>query len=418
MLIYKIKGGKKLNGSVGVQTSKNAVLPLFAASLLTEKEVVLQNCPMISDVFNMAEILKYTGAQVKRQGKAIVINSEGADKYEIPEIQAKTMRSSIFMLGAVISRFKQAKIYYPGGCVIGERPINLHITGLKALGVKFSEEKGMLSCVADNLKGADIKLDIPSVGATENIMLAAACAEGQTVIRNCANEPEITDLQNFINKLGGKITGAGTGTVYIEGVKRLSGAEYNPIPDRIVAGTYLTAVAAAGGAAEIKNCVYEHVAEIVNKLRQSACNIDIKNDIIYIKANKRLKSPGSIETMPYPGFPTDMQAQIMAALAASEGTAVIYENLFETRFNQVPELNKMGADITVKGNAAVIRGVKRLDGADLNAHDLRCGAALAIAAFCADGESIIRNIHHIERGYEGFEENFRLLGAEINKVES
>ena len=413
---FIIEGGRQLAGEVEIQSAKNAVLPLLAASILTDERVIIHKCPRIMDVLNMIQILNELGCRTDFDGETLIIDSADAANHEIPSALAKELRSSVFMLGSVIARFGKARIAYPGGCDIGLRPVDLHLKGLKSLNVNIAEEGGYINCNCGKLIGADILLDCPSVGATENIILAAVKGEGRTLIRNAAKEPEICDLQSFLNKMGAKISGAGTSTVSIEGVRRLHGVEYTPIPDRIEAGTFLIAVAMCGGEAEIRRAAADNIAALIHKLREISCKITVKNDKIYIKNGGTKRSLRMIETMPYPGFPTDLQAPVTALACISEGSTVIVENLFETRYKHVPELIRMGADITVRGRAAFVRGVPRLHGADVVAGDLRGGAALTLAAISAEGMSSVTDLSHIDRGYSGFEYKLASLGAKIRRI--
>lgn len=413
---YIISGGRRLEGGVRIQTAKNSVLPILAASVLTDEPVTVLNVPDISDVRNMVRILGCLGCRARYLGNDIIIDSSSADNCEIPRALAHELRSSVFLLGSVISRFRKAKIAYPGGCDIGLRPVDLHLTGLKRLGVEITESNGYINCVCDKLAGNEIMLDCPSVGATENIMLAAVKAEGVTTIKNAAREPEIEDLQNFLNSMGAKVSGAGTGTVVIEGVQKLGGSVYQPIADRIEAGTFLIAAAMCGGEVELSGVNAENLSSLLHKLRENGCKLRIKNDKIYIKSDKRPVSVKSVETQPYPGFPTDLQAQMTALCCVCAGNSIIAENLFETRFKYVPELRKMGADITVIDRCAFVRGVEKLKGAAVVAHDLRGGAALVIAALAAEGDSEVLDISHIDRGYSGFEYKLSSLGAKIKRV--
>ena len=412
---YIIEGGRPLFGEVEIQSAKNAVLPLLAAAVLTDERVVLHRCPRIADVLNMVGILGELGCNTKFEGDDLIIDSSDAANHEIPSALAKELRSSIFMLGSVVSRFGRARIAYPGGCDIGLRPIDLHLNGLRRLGVLVSEGGGFIDCTCGKIVGAEVVLDCPSVGATENIILAAVKAKGTTVIRNAAKEPEIIDLQNFINRMGGRIVGAGTATVRIDGVNKLHGTEYTPVPDRIEAGTFLIASAMCGGEIAIKNAVADNLSSLLHKLREISCKISIKDDKIYIQTSRRL-SPKLVETSPYPGFPTDLQAPMTALACICEGSTVIVENLFETRFKHVPELIRMGADVTVRGRSAFVRGVGSLKGADVVAGDLRGGAALTLAAISAEGLSTVTDLTHIDRGYSDFEYKLRGLGARIRRV--
>ncbi|MBQ8405966.1 MAG: UDP-N-acetylglucosamine 1-carboxyvinyltransferase [Clostridia bacterium] len=413
---YIIDGGVKLKGKIRAQSAKNAVLPLLAASILTDEQVKIRNIPIINDVENMLRILSEVGCKIKRQKDCAVIDSSNAVSHEIPARLTKELRSSVFMLGSVLTRFHRAKISYPGGCDIGLRPIDLHLAGLKRLGVKIVEKDGYIHCEADRLIGAEILLDFPSVGATENIILAAVRAEGITIIRNAAKEPEIIDLQHFLNAMGAKIHGAGGGTIVIEGVQRLHGVEYTPIGDRIEAGTYLIATATCGGEIEVQGVFPENIAALLHKLRENGCKIHIKNDRIYLTSDGNLKSVNLVETMPFPGFPTDMQAQYAALCCTARGSTLIVENLFETRYRYAAELKKMGADITVRDRSALIRGVECLHGACVTAGDLRGGAALVLACLKAEGRSSVMDISHVDRGYADFEGKLKKLGAKIRRV--
>ena len=413
---YVIEGGRRLVGSVVLQSAKNSVLPLLAASILTEKRVTIREAPKIADVACMAQILRELGANVTFSGGNVTIDSADACCHEIPSSLTRELRSSVFMLGSLLTRFKRALIAYPGGCDIGLRPIDLHLSALKRLGVEISEREGYIFCEAERLQGAEILLDFPSVGATENILLAAVKAEGRTVLTGAAKEPEIVDLQNFLNAMGAKVAGAGTDVIEIEGVKELHGVTYRPMKDRIEAGTFLLAAAACGGEVEVVGVSAENIRLLLHKLRENGCKIHTKNDKIRIESHGTLKCNRRIETMPFPGFPTDLQAQITALNASCSGCALIVENLFETRFKYVPELQKMGADIEVKGRTAFVRGVGRLHGASVTAGDLRGGAALVIAALGAEGTSEVLDLSHIDRGYADFRAKLKKLGASIRRV--
>lgn len=413
---YVINGGNRLYGSVPVQTAKNSVLPILAAAVLTDGEVTVRNVPQITDVKNMVKILSRLGCKTIYSGDALTIDSSLAHSHEIPSELAHELRSSVFLLGSVISRFRMAKIAYPGGCDIGLRPVDLHLNGLKRLGVEITEENGYIICKCDRLCGNEVMLDCPSVGATENIMLAAVKAEGVTVIKNAAREPEIEDLQKFLNNLGAKVKGAGSGYIVIEGVKKLGGCEFLPIPDRIEAGTFLIAGAMCGGKIELTDANAENLSSLLHKLRENGCKIHINCDKIELESSKRLSSVKTVETQPYPGFPTDLQAQMTALCSVCRGQSIVTENLFETRFKYVPELRKMGADITVVGKNAFVRGTDRLKGATVVSYDLRGGAALVLAALAAEGRSEILDLSHIDRGYGSFEYKLRRLGGDIARV--
>ncbi len=413
MRSYIINGGTKLSGSVNISCAKNAVLPIMAASILTNQEVLIKNCPKIEDVLNMQGILKNLGVKVEFVENNLLIQAKHIKSYKVDSVLAKKLRSSVFMMGALVSRAKQVEIPYPGGCNIGNRPIDIHISALKAFGVSVeSEDEMFIKCKVNRLKGADVTLCFPSVGATENAIICAVLARGVSVIRNCAKEPEIVDLANFLNLMGAKILGAGSKTIVIQGVKKLSGIEYQPISDRIEAGTFLLAGAISGGDVELYGINRQNILPLIDKICQSTCKVSSKNDIIYIKSGG-CRKPFSLVTGPYPLFPTDLQAQTMAYCCLCEGQSVIRENVFEDRFRHVPELIKMGADIRVMGRLAVINGVKELNSASLNAQDLRGGAALVLAGISANGQSEINNVFHIERGYCDFVNKLKGLGADI-----
>ena len=413
---YIINGGQPLDGALEIKGAKNSILPLMAASILTDEITVLHNCPNISDVDSMINILEGLGSKIIRSGRDVIIDNSMTDKSEIPASLAKELRSSVFLLGSLLSRHKKAKVAYPGGCDIGLRPIDIHITGLRELGIEIQEQGGYILCNCLNAKSADIVLDLPSVGATENLMLASVFIKGKTVIRNCAKEPEIVDLQKFLNTMGAKIRGAGSSVIVVEGVDKLHGIEYTPIPDRIVAGTYLIAEAMCGGNVELSGVNPEHISSLISKLSKTTCKVHIKNDRILIRSKGRQKSLECIETMYYPGFPTDLQSQIMAMQTVSRGTSVIVENIFETRFKTASQLKKLGADITIKGRVAVIRGVKELIGAEVAASDLRGGASLVLAGLVAKGTSIVKDIHYIDRGYEDLSVELQKLGANVRRT--
>jgi len=411
-----INGGQSLHGSLDVQRAKNAVLPLLAASIMTEELVTIRDIPMISDAENMLRILTELGCKIHRSGRDAIIDPSNAASHEISAVMTKEIRSSVFMLGSVLTRFHRAKISYPGGCDIGLRPIDLHLSGLKKLGVEIVEEGGYIHCRADKIIGGEIVLDFPSVGATENIMLAAVKANGRTVIRNAAKEPEIIDLQNFLNRMGAKVRGAGTADVVVDGVESLHGVDYVPMADRIEAGTFLIAAAVCGGEIELNGIFAENLAALLHKLRENGCKIYTKNDKIILRSNRRLKSVDLVETSPYPGFPTDLQAQYATLACLASGTTLVVENLFETRFKYAGELKRMGADITVRGKTAIIRGVPALHGASVTAGDLRGGAALVLAGLAAEGRSEVLNLSHVDRGYGEFERKLRLLGADVRRI--
>ena len=413
---YMIDGGKRLYGSIKIQSAKNSVLPLFAASILTDKRVTIREAPVISDVSGMAQILRELGADVTFRGDDVTIDSSDACCHEISSSLTKELRSSVFMLGSLLTRFHRARIAYPGGCDIGLRPIDLHLNALKRLGVNITEREGFILCECDILHGTEIVLDFPSVGATENILLAAVKAEGTTVLSGAAKEPEIVDLQNFLNAMGAKVSGAGTDEIVIEGVKSLGGVTYRPMKDRIEAGTFLIAAAICGGEVEVIGVKNQHIGLLLHKLRENGCKIHTKSDRIRIESQGRLRCNRRIETMPFPGFPTDLQAQMTALNCICEGGAIVIENLFETRFKYVPELQKMGADIEVRGRTAFVRGVKSLHGASVMAGDLRGGAALVLAALGADGVSEVIDLSYVDRGYSDLQKKLKSLGAAVKRV--
>lgn len=411
---FIIKGGKKLQGSVFVSASKNAYLPILAGCILAEKPIVLQDCPHYIDIKNMCKILENLGGKISCNND-LTIDCSSLNSNFIPQDLASVIRSSIFSLGSILGRFKSAKVAYPGGCEIGARPIDLHIKGLEALNVKIVDKHGYLSCDGSDMRGGKVNLDFPSVGATENIMLAAVLTKGETEIINAAKEPEIVDLANFLNGLGAKIYGAGTSKIRVVGVKKINGGNYCPMPDRIIAGTYLIAGIMAGGEIEIKNFRADDNSALLEKVK-NCCNIKVENDILTLRADGRCKAINKIETSPYPGFPTDLQSQILTLQTISKGSSMIVENLFETRFKHVPELVKMGANIFVKDRTAVVRGVDRLYGAEVSASDLRGGASLVLAGLVADGYTTVNNVRHIDRGYFELEKHLSALGAEIKRV--
>lgn len=417
MSYLRITGGSRLCGELEIFAAKNAVLPLIAATVLTKEPVILHNCAPLNDILAMMRIIETMGGRAELSGSDVLIDCCDANALEIESGLTGSIRSSIFILGPVLARFKHAEVCYPGGCEIGLRPIDLHLAGLSKLNVRIKEESGMVTCDGSNMRAGEIDLDFPSVGATENIMMAAVFLSGTTVIRNAAREPEIVDLANFINHLGGRVMGAGSDTVYICGVKALHGGEYTPIPDRIVGGTVLTACAMCGGDVTLKNFFPAHINSLSEKLLRAGMRLDRGNDTIRLRSEGRVRPIHKIETQPYPGFPTDMQAQTVAMLTVADGTSIMIENLFESRFKYTNQLLKLGADITVKDRMAVIKGVKKLNAAALNAEDLRGGAALTLAALAAEGVSTVQGLDHIDRGYHKIEAQFLALGADIARIE-
>lgn len=417
MAQYIIEGGNKLEGAVNASGSKNASLPIIAASILSGKTTTLYNVPNIQDIKITLEILRLLGCNVVRKNGKIIIDSNSINKTEIPRDLMHKLRSSVILAGAIIGRFKKAVFSYPGGCDIGSRPIDLHIKALKKLGINIEEDSGYIICKSDKIIGTDIDLDFPSVGVTENIMLAAVLAEGETVVTNAAMEPEIVDLQNFLNRMGAKISGAGTNIIKIQGVKTLKNVSYNVMPDRIEVGTLLCMVSITGGNAIIKNVNNEDIKLISSKLEETGVKIKQEKGYIEIDAPKKLKAV-DIKTLPYPGFPTDMQSVFGAMLTVAKGTSVIVENIFENRFKYINELKKMGAKASVEGRIAIIKGTKKLNGIEMEATDLRGGAALCTAALVAKGESKVNNIAHILRGYENLDKKLQKLNAKIKIMQS
>ena len=400
---FIIQGGKKLEGEVKISGSKNAALPIIAATILIQGKTILYNVPNIQDVQTMFEIIKDIGGKVIKKNNKIIIDTSKIHTYEISEELMRKMRSSVILAGAIIGKYHKANFSYPGGCEIGARPIDLHLKGFEKLGITIKEEYGEIICNTEKIEGTSINLDFPSVGATENIILAACLAEGTTILTNAAKEPEIEDLVKFLNKAGAKIKGVGTDKLEIIGVKKLSEISYNIMPDRIEAGTYLVACAITGGNVKITHANPEHIEPILNKLEESGCVLNIGKNHIEMKAPKRIKAV-DIKTMPYPGFPTDMQSIFGALLSTAKGTSIITENIFENRYKYVQELNRMGTKIKVEGRTAVIKGTKRIQGANVVASDLRGGAALIIEALIAKGVTQIDNVHYILRGYEKIDE--------------
>ncbi len=408
-----MRGGEKLSGGVRVSAAKNAVLPLLAASILPRGDVTLRGCPDIRDVRAMGDILKSLGCRVERAGEDILVNADSLDRYELPDGLSKQIRSSIFLLGPVLAKMRRATVTYPGGCEIGIRPIDLHLSGLRMLGVRIEEEGGKLLCDGGDMRAGDVYFDYPSVGATENVMMAAVMLPGTTTIHNAAREPEIIDLMHCVNAMGGRVRGAGTHVIEITGVGELHGAAYAPIPDRIIAGTLLCAAAITGGEIELTNIRQDDLVPVVSKLREMGCRAAYRADRLTLVSPGRLRAFSQIITQPHPGFPTDMQAQMLAVATLAHGTSVITENVFENRFSHVVDLSRMGASILVSGRTAVVHGVPALHGARVAARDLRGGAALVIAGLAARGETFIENADIIDRGYHAFEHTLKSLGADI-----
>lgn len=414
MSIWHIYGGNRLTGSTRVQGAKNAVLPIMAASVLSGGETVLHNVPDLRDVTITLRILRHLGCTAVRDGDTVRIDSRGMHCDFIPHALMRELRSSVIFLGAILARFGTARLSMPGGCELGPRPVNLHLDALRALGAEVTERGGDIICRAHALQGRRILLPFPSVGATENTVLAACAAKGETVIHGAAREPEIIALQEYLNLLGADISGAGTGDIYIRGMEPETQVCFRIMPDRIVASTLACAAAACGGDVELRGVDPAHFSTVLYFLNQSGCDIISNKRSVRLISDGRLKAVEEISTAPYPGFPTDAQPVLMAALLKAEGRTLITENIFENRFRQAAELRRLGADITVSGHRAEIWGVDRLRGTMLNATDLRGGAAMIIAGLCAEGETVVRDDGHVTRGYERFDRKLRSLGADVN----
>lgn len=401
--------------------AKNAILPIMAAAILTNRECIIRDVPDIKDVTTMVDILANLGVRVWVGGESqsgqryIRIMADCLTSHEVSSELMSEMRSSIVLMGALLGRLGRVRVSHPGGCAIGPRPINFHLAGLAELGVTIRQEHGFIDGESPCLVGKEIHLDFPSVTATENIMMAAVHAEGVTVIRNPAREPEVVDLQNFLNAMGARIVGAGLDTIRIHGVRSLGGVDHTVIPDRIEAGTYLIAAAATGGRVTVTNVIPEHLEAALAKLREAGVDLEVGRDKVTVGPSTRLRA-SNFQTLPYPGFPTDLQPQVMALLCRAEGTSLVVENIFESRFAHVGELQRMGASIDVGGKVAVVHGARRLSGAQVRAGDLRGGAALVIAGLTAEGTTVVSDIYHIERGYEKMEAKLRSLGAEVSRL--
>ena len=411
-----VKESKPLKGTVRVSGAKNAVLPIIAATLLVDGVSVIKSVPNLRDVNVMSDLLRYLGAKVQYDGETLVVDATEIKETEAPYHLVNKMRASFLVMGSLLARFNTAKISMPGGCAIGTRPIDLHLKGFKAMGAEIISDHGYIEAAAQKLSGSKIYLDFPSVGATENIMMAAVLAEGTTTIENAAEEPEIVDLANFLNKMGAKVRGAGTNTIKITGVEKLEAVEHTVIPDRIEAGTYMVAAAMTRGDVFVDNVIIDHIKPVVAKLIEVGCTVEEhENGVRVIGAQEKM--PTNIKTLPHPGFPTDMQSQFMAMLCLAKGKSTITETVFENRFMNVPELIRMGANIEINGKSAIVEGRDRLTGSEVMATDLRAGAALVISGLVAEGETIVKNIYHIERGYVDLVGKLSMLGAEIYKVE-
>lgn len=416
MNALQIRGGRRLAGEWTVHSAKNAALPIMAAAILTEEKTLLEACPRLSDIGYMGDILKTLGCGVRRLDGGLEIDPQGLCCHEMPDALAKKIRSSIFLLGPILARFRKAAVTFPGGCEIGMRPIDLHLSGLRQLGVDIHEEGGVIHCDGHNMRAGTVHFDYPSVGATENVMMAAVMLRGRTFLHNTAREPEIVDLQNMLCRMGARISGAGTQTITVEGVNRLHGVDYRPMPDRIVAGTLLAAAAATGGSIRLENVPCRDMYAIFSKLREMGCVIGEKETAVTLHAPDRPAAFQQLQTQPHPGFPTDMQVQMLALATLAKGTSVVVENVFENRFTHAGDLNRMGANVMVNGRTAVVQGVEALYGARVAARDLRGGAALAIAGLRARGETLVEHAELIDRGYERLEDMLLALGADIRRV--
>ena len=414
---FFITGGKPLQGTVTIDGAKNSALSIMAACLLTSEVCILENVPQLTDVYSMIEVIKTLGIQVEwKDSNTLYIDPDDFNNYEAPYELVKTMRASFLVMGPLIARLKKAKISLPGGCAIGARPVDFHLKGFQALGANIVTEKGYIKAEVRNLVGNDIYFDFPSLGATENIMMAATLAEGTTVMENAAKDPEVIELGSFLNKMGAQISGLGTDIITIKGVKELKGVHYRIIPDRIEAGTYMIAAAITGGLVEIKHINPYYLKSCIVKLEEAGINVDNKEDDTVIVSNSGIVKSVDIKTMPFPGFPTDLQAQFMSLMSIANGTSIITENIFENRFAHAGDLRRMGADIRIEGRNSIIKGVKKLSAAPVMASDLRGGAALVLAGLIAEGTTEISRVYHIDRGYVKIEEKLRELGAHIRRV--
>ncbi len=410
-----IRGGERLIGEVVVSGSKNATLPIFAASLLTHGANLFRNVPKLRDVRTIVKVLKNLGVKVWEEEEIYRVDATEVSNDEAPYDLVKTMRASILVLGPLIVRMKKAAVSLPGGCAIGARPINLHLMGLEAMGAKIELRRGYIEAKADGLRGAEISFDNPTVTGTENLMMAGAIAKGKTTLRNAAMEPEVVELANVLNKMGAKINGAGTSLIEIEGVESLEAVEHAIIPDRIEAGTLMVAAGLTRGNIKILNCPLHHMETVVHKLRESGMEIDLEGSGVRAVGNRRIRSV-DVKTQPYPGFPTDMQAQFMVLMSLARGLSVISETIFENRFIHVSELRRMGADIRIQKDSAIIQGVENLSGAEVMATDLRASASLILAGLAAEGVTEVSRVYHLDRGYEGLDKKLAKLGADIKRV--
>ncbi len=411
----KIRGGRRLGGEVTVSGAKNAALPILAASLLTADELIVDNVPQLQDVATMLKLLKQMGVATERDGATLRLTARDLSSVEAPYELVKTMRASILVLGPLMARAGSARVSLPGGCAIGARPVDQHIRGLEALGATIRIENGYVVAEAKRLRGARIVTDMVTVTGTENLMMAATLAQGETILENAAREPEVVDLATALNAMGARIRGAGTDCIAIEGVERLHGARHSVMPDRIETGTFLTAVVAAGGSVVLRGASADTLGSVLDKLREAGAQIDAQNGALRIRMDSRPRGV-SLRTAPYPDFPTDMQAQFMAVNCVADGVGTITETIFENRFMHVSELQRLGANITIEGNTATVRGVDKLAGAQVMATDLRASASLVVAALAADGETTVNRIYHLDRGYEHMERKLSALGADVDRV--
>ena len=414
-----IKGGAPLQGEIRISGAKNAALPILAATLLTDEPMLIGNIPHLHDITTTMELLGRMGSElVIDERMNIEVNNRNITSLYAPYELVKTMRASILALGPLLSRYGKAEVSLPGGCSIGQRPVNVHLEGLVAMGAELEVENGYIRAQARRLNGARICLDLVTVTGTENLMMAATLADGVTVIENAAQEPEVTDLANCLNSMGARIKGAGTPRIEVEGVSRLHGVRYEVLPDRIEIGTYLVAAAMTGGSIKLKNAREPLLGSVLQKLREAGCETLVDNGAISLKEQRARPKAVDIDTAPFPGFPTDMQAQFTAMNCIAEGRGAIVENIFENRFMHVRELQRMGADLSLQGNRVVVNGVDKLKGAEVTAKDLRASASLILAGLAAEGETLIKQVHHIDRGYETIEEKLTQLGADIKRLPS
>lgn len=415
---YAVKGGNPLVGEVEIGGAKNAALPILAASVMTDETVYIENMPDVRDTNVLLSAMEGIGVLMRQEGRhRVILNAANINNTEVVDERLKKIRASYYLIGALLGKYKQAEVVLPGGCDIGSRAIDQHIKGFEALGAKVVIEHGLIKTSAERLMGSHIYMDVVSVGATINVMMAATMAEGKTVIENAAKEPHVVDLANFLNSMGANIKGAGTDVIRIKGVTRLHGTEYAIIPDQIEAGTFMFAAAVTKGDVTVKNVITKHLESITAKLLEIGCEVKEADDCVRVVASKPLHHT-QVKTLPYPGFPTDMQPQIAVTLALSQGTSIVTESIFENRFKYVDELTRMGANIKVEGNIAIINGVPKYTGASISAPDLRAGAALVLAALAAEGYSTVDDIRYIERGYEDFHLKLQSLGAQIELIET